>query len=134
MNRQQPIILFDGNCMLCNNFVQFVLKHDCEKYLFVSSHSLTGKEICLEYNLPQTVDIDTIYLLENNKITSKSKAVLAIISQCGILFKLVSICFYFIPPFIRDYFYDLIAKNRHKIIKTKCSLLDSKNRNRVILT
>lgn len=27
-NQQRPIVLFDGSCTLCNNFVQFLLKYD----------------------------------------------------------------------------------------------------------
>ncbi len=124
MDQQQPIILFDGNCMLCNGFIQFVLKHDRQKYLFVSSHSLKGKELCLKYNLPQEIEIDTIYLIQKNRITSKSTAVLSILTQCGILMKLVSMLLYLIPPFIRDFCYGLISKNRHRIIKDKCALID----------
>ena len=130
---KKPIILFDGNCMLCNNFIQFILKHDRQNHLFISSHSLRGQDICLKYNLPQTIEIDTIYLIHKNKITSKSNAVLEILSKCGTLLKFISFGLYCIPTFIRDFCYGLISKNRHKIIKNKCTLITQEDLKRVIL-
>ena len=133
MDKKQLIILFDGSCMLCNNFVQFVLKHDNQRFIFVSSSSLKGMEICKIHKLSLFSQIDTIYLIQNGKISSKSTAILSILYHCGLHFQLLSLLLRLIPTFIRDYFYDIVSKNRHKIIKSSCALVDSKNRERIVL-
>jgi predicted DCC family thiol-disulfide oxidoreductase YuxK len=131
--KHQPIILFDGNCMLCNHFVQFALKRDKQRHVFVSSHSSKGKELCLHYNLPPSNEINTVYLIKNNNVFSKSKAVLKIMSVCGPLFKITSILLHLIPGFIRDYLYGIVSRNRHKLNQSKCVLIDEVNSHRVFL-
>lgn len=131
MDDQQPIILFDGNCMLCNNFIRFVLKHDNGRFLFISSQSSIGKELCVKFGLPQEINLDTVYLIRNNKIYSKSTAVRKILFQCGIFLKTMAVLMTLIPYFFRDFFYDIIANNRHKISKNKCVVMDKKELERV---
>ena len=41
---QRPIVLFDGSCTLCNNFVQFLLKYDNDGNLrFAALQSKVGE-------------------------------------------------------------------------------------------
>lgn len=71
------IILFDGDCNFCDCAVQFIIKNDKKGYFkFASLQSEIG--ICLlnKYSAPH--DIDSIFLLENNKYHYKSSAVLRI--------------------------------------------------------
>lgn len=109
-------ILFDGDCSFCNYWVRFILKRDTKKqFEFLPLESKKGKELREQYHV--SVNLDTLILIHNNKASIKSSAALHIAKQL----KFPWFLFYgliIIPPFIRNWIYDLIAKNRHKLFKT----------------
>ena len=109
----KPLLLFDGVCNLCNSSVQFVIKHDKkQQFLFSSLQSDAAKEILLQYD-ETNLNLDSIILIYNAKIYSKSSAILKIVKLLGDFYSF-GIIFYIIPKFIRDKVYDFIAKNRYK--------------------
>ncbi len=77
----QPIVLFDGVCNLCNSAVQFIIRHDKkEKFLFASLQSEVGKKILSSNNLSQD-DLKTFLLIEDERVYTKSTAALRVIKQ-----------------------------------------------------
>lgn len=113
MNNKQPILLFDGVCNLCNGFVQFVIKRDAKsKFKFASLQSKTGQQYSKTFNLP-TSDFTSFVFVENDKYYLKSSAALKVLSKLNGVWKLSLILFIF-PKFLRDFVYDIIAKNRYK--------------------
>ena len=57
--------------------------------------------------------VDSIILIENQNVYIKSAAVLRIAKHLGGLYPLLY-AFVIIPPVIRDFVYDVIARNRYK--------------------
>ncbi len=117
-----PIVLFDGECQFCDSSVQFIIKHDAkELFYFASLKSEVGKELLVKYAVSS--EIDSIVLIENNKAYVKSIAVLRIGRQLRGVLKCLYI-FKFVPTSVRDFAYDLIAKNRYKWFgkKDSCKL------------
>lgn len=115
-SKNKSIILFDGVCNLCNSSVQFILKRDKKnKFLFASLQSDAANKILLQFNAKNfnAKSLKSILLIENNRVYSKSTAVLRIIKKMSFP---LSLCYVFIviPKFIRDYCYDIIAKYRYK--------------------
>ncbi|PHR74651.1 MAG: thiol-disulfide oxidoreductase [Lutibacter sp.] len=109
----KPLLLFDGVCNLCNSSVQFVIKHDKkQQFLFSSLQSDAAKEILLQFG-EINMNLDSIILITDAKIYSKSSAILKIAELLGGYYA-VGIIFYIIPKFIRDKIYDFVAKNRYK--------------------
>tara|TARA_B110000240_G_scaffold186415_1_gene223037 strand:- start:497 stop:907 length:411 start_codon:yes stop_codon:yes gene_type:complete len=109
----QPLVLFDGFCNLCNSSVQYVIKHDRHnKFKFASLQSDAAKEILLQFN-ENNSDLNSIILIDNNKIFKKSLAVLRLLKILGGVYTLLYI-FIIIPKPLRDWVYDYIAKNRYK--------------------
>lgn len=108
------IVLFDGVCNLCNASVNFIIDRD-EKaiFKFTSLQSEVGQNILVEHQLKQS-DFDSIILLKEGKILKKSDAALEIARNLDGWWKYFYV-FGIIPKFIRDFFYDLIAKNRYRI-------------------
>jgi predicted DCC family thiol-disulfide oxidoreductase YuxK len=106
------IILFDGVCNFCESSVQFIIKRDPKGHFhFASLQSDVGQKLLKEFNAPE--GIDSIILIENGQTFVKSSAALRISKQLSGFWKL----FYslrIIPVGIRDYMYDIIAKNRYK--------------------
>ena len=108
----KPVILFDGVCNLCSGSVQFILKRDKEKkFLFASLQSNHGQDLLKRSSLPMDT-FNSFILFEDGKIITRSTAALKIFSQLK-GWKWVKI-FWIVPKFIRDAFYNLIAKNRYK--------------------
>lgn len=106
------IILFDGICNLCNNSVQFIIKRDNIGFFkFTSLQSETGQALLKKYGLNK--DLNSFVLLENGKAYVKSSAALRVCSKLGSAWPILSIL-RFLPPFSRDFLYDIVAKNRYK--------------------
>jgi predicted DCC family thiol-disulfide oxidoreductase YuxK len=113
--KYKHLILFDGVCNLCNFSVQFILKRDKKnKFNFTSLQSDAANKILLQYNNEKfnPKNLKSIILIENNKIYTKSTAVLRIVKQMYFPFSLLYF-FIIIPKFIRDYLYEFIAKYRY---------------------
>lgn len=126
------IILFDGECNFCEKSVQFIIKRDPNGYFkFASLQSEIGKKLRKKYNVPE--HIDSLLLIEQDKWYDKSSAALRI---CKNLkgFSKISFVFLIIPKPIRDFFYDILAKNRYKWFgKTNhCVIPSQKIRNRFL--
>ena len=112
--KHKKLILFDGVCNLCNSSVQYVIKHDRKDvFMFTALQSETGQKIINTHKI-DTSKTDSILLYSpENGIVSKSTAALKIASKLGFPINLMTI-FFILPPFIRNWVYDYIAKNRYK--------------------
>jgi predicted DCC family thiol-disulfide oxidoreductase YuxK len=109
----QPIILFDGVCNLCNSAVQFVIKHDPDsKFLFTALQSDAGQKLLKEFSIPLD-NFNSFILLQNNTVYTQSTAALKIVKQLSGGWKLLY-GFMIVPAFIRNAMYKLIANNRYK--------------------
>lgn len=110
---QQPIIFFDGVCNLCNASVQFVIAHDKkDQFRFTALQGDYAKEILPKFNT-DSEKLNTILLLEDGKLYTKSSAALRVARKLNGLIPLLY-AFLIIPKFIRDWVYDIIAKNRYQ--------------------
>jgi predicted DCC family thiol-disulfide oxidoreductase YuxK len=108
-----PVILFDGVCNLCNASVQYVIKHDKKRlFRFASLQSSFGEKVLKENNLRNDA-FNSFILLDNNKIYTRSTAALLVAKKLNGLIKLLY-GFIIVPKFIRDFVYDVIAKNRYR--------------------
>ncbi|AXE16407.1 hypothetical protein DR864_01020 [Runella rosea] len=107
------VILFDGVCNFCNASINFVIDRDAaRRFRFASLQSDFGQRLLAENNR-QLTDFDTVLLLRAGKLYEKSDAALEIARYLKgwswlYLFRIV-------PRFIRDFFYDIIAKNRYRL-------------------
>ena len=110
----KSVILFDGVCNLCNASVNFVLKNDTKKhFVFASLQSDVAKQLLLHHKLKKNDNIlDSIVLINNDTVHKKSTAALLIAKKLRFPYSFLSV-FLIIPPFIRDFIYDIIAKYRY---------------------
>lgn len=123
-------ILFDGLCNLCNGSVNFILKRDKQgKFKFASLQSEIGKELCKQHDIDTNIlarsagGVDSIILIKNDNVFIKSNAVLEILKDMPIGWRLFRIGI-ILPTVIRDYLYDFVAKHRYRIFgkKDECSI------------
>jgi len=110
----KQIILFDGICNLCNFWVQYIIKHDKhDQFRFAPIQSEVGQEMIMKYHI-DTVKTNSIILLSvKSGISYKSSAALKIAMLLGFPVSVLGV-FWIVPPFIRNWVYDYIAKNRYK--------------------
>jgi len=112
------IILFDGVCNFCDSSVNFIIDKDSKNiFKFAALQSEKGQEILDYFKLPKD-DFDSFVLIEDNKIYKKSSAALKIANKLGGIWKILYPLI-IIPKPIRDFFYNLIAKNRYKLFGKK---------------
>jgi len=116
------ILLFDSDCILCNKSVRFILKHDKHKiFYFASLQSEFGQEFLTKNQFPSKIYSTVIYL-KNDKIYTKSSAAIRAFSALNLFSKPLLILLLFPYP-IRDFVYNLIAKNRKHFFKNQTSCL-----------
>jgi len=108
-----PLILYDGDCNLCNYSVRFVVKNDKKRvFKMASLQSELGQKILAENHLNEN-SFSTFILYENGKLFFKSTAALKVVKKLNGPVKLLYI-FIIVPPFIRNFIYDIVARNRYK--------------------
>jgi len=113
INEHQSIVLFDGVCNLCNSAVGFIIKRDKKKIFTLSPlQSSFSEALNDQYHFNQP-GVNSIVLIESNKVYYKSTAVLRVVKKLSGPIKCLYI-FIVVPAFIRDAVYSIIAKNRYK--------------------
>lgn len=111
------IILFDGECNFCDQSVQFIIKRDPHAYFkFASLQSKIGQQLCKEHEIHS--DINSLVLIEGNQSYVKSTAVLRICRNLKGAWKALALL-QVLPSPIRNFGYDIFAKNRYKWFGTK---------------
>ncbi|MFT6361218.1 MAG: putative DCC family thiol-disulfide oxidoreductase YuxK [Candidatus Paceibacteria bacterium] len=114
LEKKKKIILFDGECNLCDWSVQVLLKNDPNDiFRFASLQSDVGKEIQAKYGIDSS-KLNSIILIDdyiNHK--TKTSAIFSMTRSMGAAWPLFNI-FWIVPVFIRDAVYVFITKNRYR--------------------
>ena len=132
------IFLFDGVCGLCSKFVQFVLPKDQEnKFQFASLQSSFATELLKRYNI-NPKDLNSFYVvadydLPSQRVLSKSDAAAFVLSNLDGPWSMLSLIKH-LPKALRNWGYDLVAKNRYQIFgkKDSCQLPSESTKGRFI--
>lgn len=107
-----PTILFDGECNFCDSSVQFIIKRDPKGlFHFASLQSDVGQELLKKYDVSR--DVDSMVLIEKDKVYYKSAAALRIARHLKGAWKLAYAAI-IVPSPLRNTIYDFIARNRYK--------------------
>jgi len=111
------IVLYDGICGLCNNFVKFVVRHDQnQKFLFASLQSDFAYRALSKHNR-NPKDLNTIFVivdygLKSERLLVRSKGAIYVLSELGNAWRLCAL-FNLFPDSLLDAAYNLIAKYRY---------------------
>ena len=129
----QPVIIFDGVCNLCNGFVDFIVRRDADGiFQFASNQSEAGEEILSQAGITD-FEADTIVLVQGGTAHTRSTAVLRIAGQLGLPWKLLRV-FVLVPAPVRDFVYRLVAKNRYRMFgkRDTCRIPTPEERSRFL--
>ncbi len=127
------LVLFDGECNLCNHWVQFVLKNDKNKaFHFCSLQSEIGKKIQVNF-LSGKTSVDSVIYIKGNKVYIQSSAALRIFKDLNFPYSLLYI-FISVPAFIRNAVYDWVARKRYSFFgkKLECMLPSEETKERFL--
>ena len=107
------IIIFDGECNLCNGVVGWLLKNVSHSlFQFVPFQSNFGQNLLAKYSFPTTY-LDTVIIIDESGVKTHSDGFLYIVSKIP-KWKSIAAILAFIPKSIRDYIYKTASKNRVK--------------------
>jgi len=109
----KPVIVFDGYCVLCSRWANFVIKHDgAKRFRLLAAQSDLGEALYAHFGI-KSDDYDTNILIEDGRIRVKSDGSLAMFAGLGFPWSAMSV-FRLVPRPLRDWMYDRLARNRLK--------------------
>jgi len=111
---EKKIILFDGLCNFCNFWVQFAYNRNKKRDLyFMSLQDERAEELLSPYNFSPS-SLSSVVFLKSGKIFTQSTAAFEVCKSLDGAWKAISLLLV-IPSFIRDFFYNFVAKHRYRI-------------------
>ncbi len=116
--RTRAVVLFDGDCGMCNGWVRFITREQPEPWFdFAPLQSDTGRKRLCTHSLGEEYR-DSILVFEpdrgTKRVFTKSSAVLRILSGLGGFWDLFA-PFAIVPRVARDWLYDQVALRRHRL-------------------
>ena len=134
-DRPGPVLLYDGECGLCNRTVRMLLRFDRRGVLrFAALQSAPAQEFLRAHGLP-TEDFSTLVLvpdwakrMDSSDTTSspqggspparfalRTDGVAGALWMCGGGSRVLAALLYSIPRFVRDALYKFVSRTRYKI-------------------
>ncbi|HWW76308.1 MAG TPA: DCC1-like thiol-disulfide oxidoreductase family protein [Pyrinomonadaceae bacterium] len=113
---EAPVLLYDGVCGFCNKTVQTVLERDRRGTMrFAALQSDYARRVVARH--PELEGVDSVVYVEaapgGERVYIRSDAALKVASYLGGFWK-VLLAGRLVPRRLRDYFYDLFARNRYR--------------------
>ncbi len=107
----RPIVVFDGNCVLCSVFAQFILRHDRRRqFRLMAAQTKLGAALYRHYGL-DPVNYQTNLLIDQGRLWQESESSIRIFERLGFPWSLVR-GLRLLPLALRDPLYGLVARNR----------------------
>ncbi len=112
-----PVLLYDGVCGFCNKTVQMILDHDRRGELrFAALQSDYGRAVVARHT--ELRGVDSVVFVERRgvgeRVHVRSDAALKVAAYLGGFWKLF-LAARVLPRGLRDYLYDLFARNRYRL-------------------
>lgn len=122
------IIIFDGECVLCNRSVAFIIRND-RKGSFRFAHSKSETIYHLLQSQGGFAPNESLILIEGEKIYKESDAALRIARKLRQPWPAFYI-FIIIPGFLRNFLYRFIARNRYSVFGkcASCMVMNDENK------
>jgi predicted DCC family thiol-disulfide oxidoreductase YuxK len=111
LSQQYPIVIFDGECILCNNTIQFVINHDTARAMrFMTLQSAFQLSLIDPDTSP-----DSIVVLHKSKGYYRANAIEIILRHLPGWPRYLGYILSVIPGVIANPIYEFVAKNRYRI-------------------
>lgn len=108
------IVVFDAQCLLCNGWVQFILRHDrAGRIRFASMQGATGRQLLADAGL-RVDSLQTLLVIDGVRSWQHTAAILRVLHQLGWPWRLAWVG-WLVPAPLRDALYRWVARNRYRI-------------------
>jgi predicted DCC family thiol-disulfide oxidoreductase YuxK len=110
---RHPLIVFDGECVLCSANARFVLRRDRRRrFRLTTAQSPLGAALYRHFGL-RADEEGTILVLRDGRLLTDSEAVIAIPAGLGWPWRAAA-ALRIVPRPLRDALYRLVARNRFR--------------------
>lgn len=109
-----PILIFDGDCVLCSANARFVLRRDRRGVFRLAAMQGAAGAGLLRKAGVDPADPDTIILIDGERVRRDSDAVIAIYEVLGWPWRAARLL-RLIPASARDSVYRWVARNRYRL-------------------
>lgn len=113
LTAEQPIVIYDGVCRLCNAWVRFLLAHRLPQHVhFAAVQSPAGAALLRRIG-QSPENVHTLVLLEGDHHWFRSAAIFRILRLLPWPWRLASLL-RFLPAPVSDAVYNIIARHRYR--------------------
>src|SRR5690606_5932540 len=113
---REPLLLYDGECGLCNAVVRFLLREDAAARLrFAPLQSAIGQAALRRLGL-STTDFDSLVFLPDrtgNVFSMRTSGVIDVVARIGGVWRALGETFRLVPAGVRDLTYKAVARTRY---------------------
>ncbi len=118
----KAIVLFDGLCNLCDQSVQWLIRHDhAQAFRYGSLQSEHGQHLRRAYGIPESVD--SIVVIQDGHARTYSNAALALGELLGGRYAALAYLARLVPRPARDVAYRFVAAHRYRWFGKKDSCM-----------
>jgi len=121
-----PVIVFDGVCLLCNRWVDFILRHDrTGRFRLAAMQGAHGRELLRQHGLSAD-DPLSFLLVENGTGYTDTDAIVRVLEGLDRGWALAGHILRGVPRGLRDPAYRWIARHRYRLFgrRDQCRLPD----------
>jgi predicted DCC family thiol-disulfide oxidoreductase YuxK len=126
------LVFYDGECGFCDYIVQFIMKQDSKELFDFAPLQGTTAAKMLKQLPPEIVNKDSLILIEDYQTSHSHVYVLGkgAFRICWLLGSAWAIpgMISFLPSFLYDWGYRLVAKNRKKLFKNESCVIPTKEK------
>jgi predicted DCC family thiol-disulfide oxidoreductase YuxK len=110
----RPIVVFDGYCVLCSGWANFILRQDrAATFRLLPAQSPLGSALYVHFGL-DSENYGTNILVADGLAWVKSEGSIRMAEGLGFPWSLAAL-FRVLPVAVRDKLYDLLARNRFRL-------------------
>ncbi|HJZ40534.1 MAG TPA: DCC1-like thiol-disulfide oxidoreductase family protein [Bacteroidales bacterium] len=111
---EKPVIIYDGDCALCQQAVRFLKTTDGPDGIhFISSSTEQSDDMLQVHRLSKDMTQRSVILIDKGRIYTKSTAVIKAMQRKQGIWRFAGILM-IIPAFLRNLVYDFVADLRRK--------------------
>jgi predicted DCC family thiol-disulfide oxidoreductase YuxK len=131
--RPQPVIVFDGQCVLCSANAQFILRRDRRRLFRLAAMQGEAGATLLRANGLDPADPETLIVVDGDRVLRDSDAILYIYRSLGWPWRAAAAASV-VPQSWRDAAYRWVARNRYAWFgkREQCWVPEAADRDRIL--
>lgn len=126
MTESAPVIVFDGVCVLCNRWVDFILRHDhAGRFRLAAMQGMNGRALLAAHGLSPD-DPTSLLLVQRGNGYTDTDAIARVLRELGAGWSVLGRAVKLVPRFVRDPLYRWFARHRYGLFgkRAACRLPD----------